>query len=55
MEPERSLSQEMLEDVTVQATRGFTLEDLDAKAGDVLVLPRWRASYLVFRQLVQWL
>ena len=55
LEPERILPPDMLEDVTVQATRGFMLEDLDAKAGDMLVLPKWRAAYLVFRQLVHWL
>jgi hypothetical protein len=48
MEPERILPPDMLEEVQVRAVRSFIFDDLEAKAGEVLVLPKHRASYLVF-------
>ena len=54
MDDERELPAEMLQMVQVKILHSFVFEDLEAKAGDVLTLPRHRASYLRFRQLVEW-
>ena len=55
MEPEpRAMPAEMLQEVQVRAIRGFVFEDLEAIADEVLYVPRHRAEYLRFRQLVEY-
>ena len=55
MEPEaRLLPEEMLQPVQVRALRRFELGDRVVEVGDVVTVPRHRAEYLRFLQLVEW-
>lgn len=55
MEPDsRPLPVEMLSPIAVRALRPFELGAQQVKAGDVVTVPRHRAEYLRFLQLVEW-
>ena len=54
MDHSRTLPADMLEIVAVKALRPFEEDDRLITVGDEVQVPKHRASYLVFRQLVEW-
>jgi hypothetical protein len=51
----RRLPPDMLEGIKVRAVRPFWLGARQVTVGDTLTMPKHRAEYLRFLQLVEWL